>query len=152
MRKIKNNYVPAEYGGYLFPKSCLPDILPGDRGKVLTVNESETAAEWAQSGGGGLVVYVDDPVFNAGGDILVGGALDHTWNQINSALRTGIPVQIVAIRPTVEDEENGLIVIHVQSVYGPVLETGYVIDAFAGSAYYSFVSESADGYPEYSDD
>jgi len=52
MRKTKNNYVPAEFGGYLFPKSCLPDILPGDRGKVLTVNQTETEAIWAQAQGG----------------------------------------------------------------------------------------------------
>ena len=126
MRKTKNNYVPSEYGGYLFPKDG--------------------------SGGGGLMVYVDDPVFNAGGDILVGGTLDHTWNQINNALRNGIPVQIVAIHPIVADEYSNLIVIHVQAVYGPGLEYGYIIDGFSGSASYSFASESADGYPEYSDD
>lgn len=99
-----------------------------------------------------LVVYVNNPVFNSGGDLITGGTLNRTWNQINNALRNGIPVQIVAIRPVVSDEGSGLIVIHVQSVYGPVPDTGYVIDAFSGSAYYSFVSGSADGYPEYSDD
>ena len=58
MRKTKNNYVPAEYGGYLFPKSCLPDILPGDRGKVLTVNNAETEAEWAQAQGGSGIFWI----------------------------------------------------------------------------------------------
>lgn len=141
MRKTKNNYVPAEYGGYLFPKSCLPDILPGDAGKVLTVNQNETEAIWARAQGG-LVVYVDNPIFPETG-VLSGGTLDHTWNQINSALRNGIPVQIVAYN------ESGLMVIYIFSVYGPVLDVGYVIDCISGSEYYTFVSATADGYPEY---
>lgn len=95
MKKTKNNYVPAEYGGYMFPKSCLPDILPGDAGKVLTVNETETAAEWAQTSGGGMVVYVNNPVYTDG--VLSGGTLDHTWNEVNNALRSGVAVTILIV-------------------------------------------------------
>lgn len=148
MRKTKNNYVPAEYGGYLFPKSCLPDILPGDGGKVLTVNQNETEAIWAQSGGG-MVVYVNNPVYD--GNVLTGGTLDHTWNQINGALRNGIPVQIVALRDSVsiESSETGLIVLHIVSLSGPVVEDrGYVIDCIDINSH-TFFSVAADGYPEY---
>ena len=146
MRKTKNNYVPAEYGGYLFPKSCLPEILPGDRGKVLTVNNTETEAEWEQaSGGGGMVVYVSNPVYS--GVTLSGGTLDHTWNQINSALRNGIPVLIVAISDgVISPDAASLKVIYVQEAYGPM--PGYYIEASGSASYYSFGCETGDGYPE----
>lgn len=81
MRKTKNNYVPAEFGGYLFTKSCLPDILPGDRGKVLTVNEGETGAKWAEASGDALIVH---------GTWTSGiCTLDKTAREIRTAFRAG---------------------------------------------------------------
>ena len=94
MRKIKNNYVPAEYGGYLFPKSCLPDILPGDRGKVLTVNQSETEAIWAQSGGG--IFWVTARwVTILEGDVL---RLDKTFLEISTAMQNNL-LCVITIEP-----------------------------------------------------
>lgn len=90
MKKTKNNYVPAEYGGYLFPKSCLPDILPGDRGKVLTVNETETAAEWEQASGGGGVMKVNLS-YDSGTRTYT---VDKTWNEMHSAAAAGVFVYI----------------------------------------------------------
>lgn len=91
MRKTKNNYVPAEYGGYLFPKSCLPDILPGDGGKVLTVNETETAAEWANASGGGGVMKVAVTYDEEN----MAYVLANTWNEIVTALTSGVFVYIM---------------------------------------------------------
>ena len=45
----------AEYG-LASPASGLPAIASGDAGKVLTVNDGETAAEWAAAASGGTVV------------------------------------------------------------------------------------------------
>lgn len=84
MRKTKNNYVPAEYGGYLFPKSCLPDILPGDAGKVLTVNETETAAEWAQGGSG--IFWITATEVEQGDDTVV-ITLNKTFLEIYTAMQ-----------------------------------------------------------------
>lgn len=126
MRKTKNNYVPAEYGGYLFPKSCLPDILPGDRRKVLTVNNTETEAEWEQaSGGGGMVVYVDNPVYTDG--VLSGGTLDHTWNEINNALRSGTAVTILIING------NSIEYIYINKIFNRDNED-YVIIGFTNNS------------------
>lgn len=86
MRKTKNNYVPAEYGGYLFPKSCLPDILPGDRGKVLTVNNAETEAEWKQAQGGSGIFWITTTETDLGqGTRLY--RLDKTFREIYTAMQ-----------------------------------------------------------------
>ena len=146
MRKTKNNYVPAEYGGYMFPKSCLPDILPGDRGKVLTVNQDETEAIWARCACG-MVVYVNDPVYAMDG-MLLSGVLDHTWNQINNALRNGIPVQIVASNNVIPGDF--LTVLHIQTVAG-VIPIGYSVVCYDGNTnIYEFLTDDASGYPEIS--
>ena len=125
MKKTKNNYVPAEYGGYLFPKSCLPDILPGDRGKVLTVNNAETEAEWEQASGGSMVVYVNNPVYTDG--VLSGGTLDHTWNEINNALRSGTAVTILIING------NSIEYIYINKIFNRDNED-YVIIGFTNNS------------------
>lgn len=144
MRKTKNNYVPAEYGGYLFPKSCLPDILPGDGGKVLTVNQNETEAIWAQAQGG-MVVYVNNPVYD-NNRILISGTLDRTWNQINNALRNGIPVQIVTFYNEIPGA-SFLLMLHISWVYSTPV--GCVVDSFDdNSNRYTFNTDVASGYPQ----
>lgn len=81
MRKTRNNYVPAEYGGYMFPKCNIPDIHPGDADKVLTVNESATGIEWkAPTGGGSFIVNIAN-----NGEVLT---MDKTWQEIYNALMT----------------------------------------------------------------
>lgn len=80
MRKTRNNYVPAEYGGYMFPKCNIPDIHPGDADKVLTVNESATGIEW-KAPTGGNVLFIVNQVFNEGMP-----QMDKTWQEIHDAL------------------------------------------------------------------
>ena len=148
MRKTKNNYVPAEYGGYLFPKSCLPDILPGDRGKVLTVNQNETEAIWAQSGGG-LLVHV-----NLVGDdgIYTSGSLDKTWKEIYDAYLAGVPVSFLYLE-LIQDTNLYYLAPFIMEEMGYDEGNYYIIFARnATGPSRDFITDSQSGYPSFASD
>lgn len=138
MRKTKNNYVPAEYGGYLFPKSCLPDILPGDGGKVLTVNQNETEAIWAQSGGG-IFWVTARTVTELETDVLM---LDKTFLEIFTAMRNNLLCVITYEQendpPTSYDAMHDVIT---RVYYDPVGGAG--VDAYN----ITFTCSSVNDYP-----
>lgn len=145
MRKTKNNYVPAEYGGYLFPKSCLPDILPGDRGKVLTVNESETAAEWAEGSGGSGIFWITTTEVEQGDETFL-ITLDKTFLEIYTAMQNRLLCVIIYSSnqddpPTRYAARHGVVKeIYYNSSDGAVVEADM-----------TFTCSSVNDYPEASD-
>lgn len=145
MRKIKNNYVPAEYGGYLFPKSCLPDILPGDRGKVLTVNNAETEAEWKQAQGGSGIFWITSTSVD-GGDGTYVLTLNKTFLEIYTAMQNNMLCVITYDSadddpPTSYASRHGVVKeIHYNSSDGAVVEADM-----------TFTCSSVNDYPEFID-
>lgn len=145
MRKTKNNYVPAEYGGYLFPKSCLPDILPGDRGKVLTVNNAETEAEWAQAQGGSGIFWITATDVEQGDGIFL-IVLDKTFLEIYTAMRNNM-LCVITYSSQDDDPPTSYAARHgvVNYIYYNSSD-GAVVDADM-----TFTCSSVNDYPEASD-
>ena len=89
-----------------------------------------------------LVVYVNDTEWD--GENLVNGTLSRTWNEINNALRSGIPVTIVLTH----DLPNGpklTRVLTIDSAFGGAIPgLGYKIEVLSGLI---FTTDTADGYP-----
>lgn len=117
--------------------SGLPEISAGDAGKVLTVNEGETGAEWASSGGA-LFVNVNATFDEEDEEELVSLVLDKTWAEINGALRAGTAVFFASVN---EGFINGFTLAGLNASEIGLLDSN-------GYAYDLSVSSEND-YPEY---
>lgn len=133
MRKTRNNYVPAEYGGYMFPRCNIPDILPGDAGKVLTVNETETGIEWKQPAGGSELIIVNETTIDGM------PAMDKTWQEIYDALAAHKPCYFYS------SSSSGVYMYPITSADS--FDGEYRVGYANLSGVNEFSTDSSDGYP-----
>lgn len=138
--KVKDDGSDVEWGEGSGGGGGLPEISAGDAGKVLTVNQNETEAIWAQSGGIFWITASPIPDYE---DVL---RLDKTFLEIFNAMRNKLLCVITFDyegQPT-NYEAQHMIVADVG--YDPELGEGFV-----NTYDLQFSCSSVNDYPEYFD-
>lgn len=132
----------AESGG----GGGLPPIEEGDEGKVLTASDGE--AVWASGGGGCFFVTGH---FDEDKELVV---LDYTWNEIYEASQNNF----VILKNDASDPDDGpryeFAYLECISAFTPsnVYEVFFVSFPSGNKTFERFLTNSADGYPEYWED